>query len=291
MSTRAVRNIRKPFIRALRTGDGRIFGLFLLIVIIVLVNIPTISMFGTALKPRGSALTDTRLFPNISEWSLEGYQYVLKRDIPRGLANSARVALTVSLCVVVVSSMAGYALARCRSKIFTGYSILMLVLQMFPTMLLLIPLFRVFSTLKLTNTPWSQILAYLASNLPFSIWLLKGFFETIPYDLEEAAMIDGCNEFSAFVRTILPLSAPGITTVAIFAFINCWNEYTLASIFIRDSNLFPLTLKLQQFVEQYSTDWAAMAAAASIGTIPTLIFLLLAQKYLISGLTAGSVKG
>lgn len=126
-------------------------------------------------------------------------------------------------------------------------------------------------------------------NLPFSIWMLKGFFTTIPFDLEEAAMIDGCSQFQAFVRTVLPLSAPGITTAAIFTFINCWNEYTLACIFIRDNQKFPLTLMLQQFVEQYSTDWAAMAAAAAIGTIPTLCFLLARTK--ISGQRSDGGRG
>lgn len=263
----------------------------LLAIIIFTVNLPTLSMLGTALKPRNAALTDTRLFPGITEWSIESFAYVLQRNIPISLLNSLRVALAVSVSCVIVASMAGYALSRCRGRVFDGYSILMLILQMFPTMLLLIPLYRIFTALKLTNTPYSTILAYLAMNLPFSVWMMKGFFSTIPFELEEAAMIDGCSQFGAFVRTMLPLSAPGITTVAIFAFINCWNEYTLVCIFIRDSRKFPLTLMLQQFVEQYSTDWASMAAAAAVGTIPTLCFLLLAQKYLVNGLTAGSVKG
>ena len=281
----------------MRAHDGRsqrtfkIVAFILMAVIILVVNLPTISMFGTALKPRQKAMTDTSLFPGFADWSVESFTYVIQRNIPLGLFNSLKVALAVSVGCVVVASMAGYALARCRGKVFSGYSILMLILQMFPTMLLLIPLYRIFTWMKLTNTSYSTSLSYLAMNLPFSIWMLKGFFTTIPFDLEEAAMIDGCSQFQAFVRTVLPLSAPGITTAAIFTFINCWNEYTLACIFIRDNQKFPLTLMLQQFVDQYSTDWAAMAAAAAIGTIPTLCFLLLAQKYLVNGLTAGAVKG
>ena len=270
---------------------NKVVGIILMLIIILMVNLPTVSMFGVALKPRSIAMTDTRLIAWPSEWSLESFEYVLQRNIPSGLLNSLKVALAVSVGCVLVAALAGYALARCRGRVFDGYSLLMLILQMFPTMLLLIPLFRIFTWLKLTNTPWSQIVAYLAMNLPFSVWLLKGFFATIPFEMEEAAMIDGCSQFQAFVRTVLPLSMPGITTVAIFAFINCWNEYTLACIFIRDSKKFPLTLMLQQFVQQYSTDWASMAAAAAIGTIPTLCFLLLAQKYLINGMTAGAVKG
>lgn len=270
---------------------GQIVGFVLLVFIILIVNLPTISMFGTALKPRTKAMTDISLIPPISEWSLESFKYVIQRNIPQSLLNSLKVALSVSIGCVVCGALAAYPVARCKGKVFKTYGVAMLVLQMFPTMLLLIPLFRIFATLKLTNTLYSQFFAYLAMNLPFSVWMLKGFFDGIPSELEEAALIDGCSQFKAFLYTILPLSAPGITTVAIFAFINCWNEYTLACIFIRDNAKFPLTLMLQQFVQQYSTDWAAMAAAAAIGTIPTLIFLLVAQKYLISGMTAGAVKG
>lgn len=270
---------------------NKIISTGIILIIILTVNLPTISMFGTALKPRNIAMSDTRLIASPAEWSLESFAYVMQRDIPASILNSLKVAVSVSVLIVLVSALAGYALARCRGGVFDFYSLLMLILQMFPTMLLLIPLFRIFSSLKLTNTPYSQILAYLAMNLPFSVWLLKGFFATIPFEMEEAAMIDGCSQFQAFARTVLPLSMPGVTTVAIFTFINCWNEYTLACIFIRDNTKFPLTLMLQQFVQQYSTDWCGMAAAAAIGTIPTLCFLMIAQKYLINGMTAGAVKG
>ena len=288
----ANRSVQKKISKHIK-GERRnkVIGVVIIFIIILVVNLPTISMFGTALKPRDIAISDTRLIAPPIEWSLDSFTYVIQRNIPASILNSLKVAVSVSVLIVLVSALAGYALARCRGKVFDVYSLLMLILQMFPTMLLLIPLFRIFSAFKLTNTPYSQILAYLAMNLPFSVWLLKGFFATIPFEMEEAAMIDGCSQFQAFTRTVLPLSMPGVTTVAIFAFINCWNEYTLACIFIRDSSKFPLTLMLQQFVQQYSTDWAGMAAAAAIGTIPTLCFLVIAQKYLINGMTAGAVKG
>ena len=274
-----------------RVIAGKIMVFIILAFLILLINVPTLSMFGTALKGRNAALTDTSLIPAFGTWSLESFSYVLERDIPRSIINSLITAVSVSISCVILASLAGYALSRCRGRVFGAYSILMLVLQMFPTMLMLIPLYRIFSTLRLTNTLYSSIISYLAINLPFSVWLLKGFFSSIPFDLEEAAMIDGCSQFEAFIRTVIPISAPGITTVAIFTFINCWNEYTLVCIFIRKNVKFPLTLMLQQFVQQYTTDWASMAAAAAIGTLPTLCFLLLAQKYLIRGLTAGAVNG
>lgn len=262
-----------------------------LILIIFLINIPTWSMFGTALKTRNTALKDIRLFPSISEWSLEGMKYVLEKDFGLNILNSFIVSMVVTLSCILVASMAGYSLSRFKGKFFRMYGICMLVLQMFPIMLLLIPLFSIFRTLGMIDTPWSIILSYLTLNLPFSIWMLRGFFNTIPYEMEEAAMVDGCTQFQALFRTVIPLSMPGVSTVAIFTFINCWNEYTLASIFLRNSKLFTLCLGLQKFVQQFTSDWAALASAASLATIPTLIFLLLAQKYLIQGMTAGAVKG
>ena len=162
---------------------------------------------------------------------------------------------------------------------------------MFPMMLMLIPLFLIYKALNLYNSPWSVIISYTCTNLPFSIWMLKGFFDSISFEIEEAAMIDGCSQMQTLRRIILPISMPGIATVGIFTFLNSWNEYTLASIFLRDQNIQTLTVGLQKFVMQNSNSWGEMMSAATIATIPTLIFLLFAQKYLISGLTAGSVKG
>lgn len=282
---------KRLFRDSAKSRRAKVITIIALLVIIFLINVPTMSMFGTALKTRQTALSDTRLFAPPTEWSLEGVRHVLQANILRNILNSAFVALTVTFLCIVVASMAGYALSRCKGKIFGMYGIFMLILQMFPTMLLLIPLFRIFRVLQLTDTLGSVILSYLSINLPFSIWMLRGFFDTIPFELEESAMIDGCTEFQAFLRTVLPLSMPGVSTVGIFTFINCWNEYTLASIFLRSDKIFTLTLGLQKFVQQYNTDWASMSAAAALGTIPTLFFLLLAQKYLIKGMTAGAVKG
>lgn len=263
----------------------------LLVVTAFILNIPTLSMFGTALKSRSTALMDTRLFAPPGEWSLDSLQYVFAANFGQNILNSVYVSIGVTLSCIVVAALAGYSLSRYKGKAFGIYGICMLILQMFPIMLLLIPLFKIFTGLGLVDSLLSIYFSYLTINLPFSIWMLRGFFDTIPFELEEAAQIDGCSQFGAFVRTVIPLSMPGISTVAIFTFINCWNEYTLASIFLRDNRLFTLTLGLQKFVQQYTSDWSALAAASAIATIPTLVFLLVAQKYLIQGMTAGAVKG
>ncbi|MDR1903668.1 MAG: carbohydrate ABC transporter permease [Treponema sp.] len=255
--------------------------------------LPFVSMVGTALKKPSIALSSSNLFPHSpDEFSLESFKIVMtKTGFGQNLLNSLIVTvLTVSACVLV-TTCTGFALSRFRGRYFSVYSVMLLVLQMFPTMLLLLPLYIIFTRLRLVNTLGSVTLSYITTNLAFSIWMLRGFFDTIPVELEQSAMVDGCTRFQAFRRVIIPLALPGIATVAIFTFINAWNEYTLASIFLRKDSLLTMTLGLQKFVQQYGADWASLMAASTIATIPTLIFLFFAQKYLIEGMTAGAVKG
>jgi multiple sugar transport system permease protein len=261
-----------------------------LIVLILLVNLPFLSMLGTSLKSRAESLSSLRLFPNRIDFG--NFRYVIFRtSYARNILNSLIVAGTSTITCVVLASLGGYALSRFRSKLFSAYSFFLLVVQMFPLILLLIPLFIVFNTTKLIDTLLSVILSYTAVNLPFSIWMLKGFFDTIPFELEESALIDGCSRFDSFRLVLLPVSMPGLSTVAIFTFINGWNDYLLASIFLRSDQVKTLTIGLRVFTEQFTTDWSYLMAASTIASIPTLIFLVFAQKYLIRGLTAGSLKG
>ena len=262
----------------------------ILIVIIFLVGLPIISMVGTALKSSDEVLSSTSLLPR--RFHFESFLYVLdKTTYSRNLANSFLVSICTTVVCVVIASMAGYAVSRFKSRLFNIYSILVLVLQMFPLVLLLIPLFLIFKFMNLTDTLFSVILSYLTINLPFSIWMLRGFFNTIPIDIEEAALIDGCSRFRSFAVIILPISAPGIATVGMFTFIFSWKEYMLASIFLRSDSIKTATLGLQDFITQYDSDWPSLMAASTMTTIPVIIFLVIAQKYLIQGLTAGSVKG
>jgi multiple sugar transport system permease protein len=261
-----------------------------LIVTGFLINLPIISMMGTALKEPSQALMDTNLLtwpPNFRNFS----DIFSHTTFGRSIFNSAFVSVTVTVLCMFIASLAGYAISRFKGRVFSWYLTLLLVLQMFPGVLLLIPLFVIFKGLGLINTLFSVILSYLTLNLPFSIWMLKGFFDTIPTELDEAATIDGCGPFSTYYRIILPISLPGLSSVAIFTFLNSWNEYLLASIFLRKESIRTITVGLQQFVQQFSSQWGQLMSASTLATIPTLIFLIVAQKYLIEGLTAGSVKG
>lgn len=265
--------------------------LFLLLAFLAfLVNIPNISMIGTALKPFGGYMSDTSLFPLKPDLSMIN-KVLFSTSFGQYLWNSVIIALAVVAFCVVFASCAGYALSRCRGKVFSGYIVFLLILQMFPLVLVLIPLFWIFKTLGLVDNQLSVAISYIAINLPFATWMLKGFFDSISIEIEEAAFIDGMGPAQSFLKIMLPLSLPGIATVAIFTFNNCWNEYMLASVFLRSNELQTMTIGLQMFQVQNNADWSTMMAASTIALIPSIIFLVFMQKYIVQGLTTGAVKG
>ena len=260
--------------------------------IVFLMCLPVVAMLGTAFKERVQAMTSASILPGRGEWHVDSFQAVIgSTAFLHSLLNTVYVAVMVTIFCILIASLAGYAISRFRGAVFSGYAVFLLLLQMFPIMLLLMPLFLIYQRLGLINSLWSVVISYTTLNLAFSIWMLKGFFDTIPRELEHAAMVDGCTRFSAWLRVVVPVSLPGIGTVAIFTFINAWNEYTLASIFLRRNEVFTATVALQQFVLQFGADWPLLMAASTIAVAPTVIFLFFAQKLLIQGMTAGAVKG
>jgi len=162
---------------------------------------------------------------------------------------------------------------------------------MFPGVILIVPLYNIMSRMGLLNQYWGLILAYSSVSLPFCVFMLKGFFDTIPRELEEAALVDGMGAWGTFYRIAFPLSIPGIAVTAFFSFITAWNEFMFALTFMTRQSMYTLPVGLRTFVFEFRTDWHLMSAGAIIVTIPVLIFFLFAQKYLVSGLTAGGVKG
>ncbi len=271
-----------------RLGNAGVY--VILIFVCYVTNIPVISMIGTAFKPRSETLSTASMFT--AHPTIGNFLHVFTRtSFAHALMNTIWIALLVTACCVVLSAMAGYALSRCRSRFFGGYTMFLLILQMLPAMLVMIPLYVTLSRFHLVDTHISLILIYTAINLPFGIWTLKGFFDGVPLELDEAAMIDGCSWFQAYRKVVLPFSIPGVVSVSIFTFMNVWNEYTIASVFIQDKNLRTLSVGIRQFMMQNSTDWASMSAAATIAVIPAFIMVIFAQRYLVGGLLAGSVKG
>jgi ABC-type glycerol-3-phosphate transport system permease component len=281
LSTKEIRNKIEDFFTHICLI---VFGFFL--------NLPVISMLGTALKGRNGALRDISLIPFPAKWDFSAFKVVLfYSNFPKNLYNSLCVAILVTSICITIASLTGYAISRFRGRVFKLYGTLLLILQIFPGVLLLLPLFILFSNMKLNNTLYCLVLAYTATNLAFSTWMMSGFFDSIPKELEEAGMVDGCTRFQTYYRIILPTSLPGIATVGIFTFINSWNEYTLASVLVQKQAMQTMTVGLQVFVQQFTSDWATLIAASSLAVFPTLIILFVAQKYLIQGMTAGAVKG
>ena len=268
----------------------RILLYTLIIAVCLATNLPLLSMLGTAFKPSGEVMANTSLFTGNP--SLENFTKVVqKTSFPRAIANTCIIALFVVGFCVVFASMAGFAVSRARGKIFSGFTMLLLILQMRPGILVMIPLFSTLRALKLVDTHISLVLIYISTNLPFGILTMKGFFDSIPTDLDEAAMIDGASPYQTYWKIIFPTALPGMISVAVYTLMSVWNEFAIANIFIQSSELQTLSVGLRQFQLQTTTDWGAMSAAATLACIPAFLFLIIAQKYLISGMTSGAVKG
>ncbi len=260
-----------------------IFSLFALYPISRIVTI--------ALRPGGQPLsTSLALIPHGA--SLDNFRILLfETPFLRWLGNSTLIALAVTLTGVALASTAGYALSRFR---FLGRSTTLnglLVTQMFPATMLLLPLYLILIKLSLLNSYLGIIIIYSATALPFCIWQLKGYYDTIPLSLEEAAGIDGCTRWQAFRLVVLPLSAPALVVTALFSFLTAWNEYVVAAVILQDVKMFTLPLGLKMFQANLSTQWGLYAAGALLVSFPVVILFVILSRYLISSLSSGAVKG
>ncbi|HEC35527.1 MAG TPA: ABC transporter permease subunit, partial [Anaerolineae bacterium] len=228
-----------------------------------------------------------------TEFTGENFHTMLfVKDFPVWLKNSLFVAgLTTVFCVTLATSGA-FAFSRFR---FVGRElglILLLAIQSFPGVLALVPIAQILRSLGLFGSHWGLILAYSAGTLVFTTWNMKGYFDTIPVDLEEAAMIDGCSPIQSFIRIALPLARPAIAVTALFGFLAGWNEYIMAEVLlVGKEHLFTLPVGLVHLAEDHAIPWGEFAAGSLLISIPVLILWLVLQKYLQTGLTMGGVKG
>jgi multiple sugar transport system permease protein len=213
------------------------------------------------------------------------------RPFLQWILNTFVVAITTAILCIIVGTFTALSLSRFsfRGKASVGVSIL--AVRMLPRVLLVIPLYVLINSIGLLNKLSSLVIADLTFALPLSIWMLKGFFDSIPREIEECAMIDGCTRIGAFLRIMVPLSAPGIAASAMYAFIFAWNEFINASTFLSSSDKFTLSVGLRTYIEQHSVAWNEMMAAAVLTTLPVVILFLVLQKYFVAGITAGAVKG
>ena len=205
--------------------------------------------------------------------------------------NSLLISLLVTLTGVVFASTGGYALSRFKFKGREFGMTALLTTQMFPATMLLLPFFILLSYLGLINSYIGLIIIYSSTALPFCIWQMKGYYDTIPPSLEESARLDGCTRLQAFYKVILPLSTPALVITALFSFMASWSEYVVAAIILQDPKLYTLPLGLKSFQASLSTQWGLYAAGAVVVSIPVTILFISLSRYLVSGLTMGSVKG
>jgi len=262
-----------------------------LLIVMLLINMPVILTVINSFRPNPDILAGSTLLPK--HVTLTNYQAILnKTDFPRWFMNSVWVSVIATVITLIASGLAGYSLSRYRTKINAVYSNTLMAFQMFPLVLSIIALMIIFSRLKLTQTFFPAIVLYIVMALPFCTWMFKGFFDSIPRELEEAARVDGCSSFSAMLRIVVPLAGPGAAAVAIYAFLLAYNEYMVASAFLKSpATLRTVSIGLRSFFQQNTTEWGQILAAASLAAIPPLILFLLVQKWMIQGMAAGAVKG
>ena len=265
--------------------------LTLLVILILWAVLPFFWMVSTSFKTTEETYTVPLVWiPRYP--TIKNFLYVVKRaPFLTYFRNSVVVAVSTTVIAIILASLAGYSFSR--FKFLGGHSLLLifLITQMFPGVLLIIPLFQIIKALKLLNTLYALVLSYITFSLPLCTWLMKGFFDQIPQELEEAAMIDGCSRVSAMVRVIFPLALPGVMAASIFSFIGAWDEFIFALIFTSTDKVRTLPVGLQRFITSYEIYWNYLGAASVLTTIPVVILFLFIQRHMVKGLTAGSVKG
>jgi ABC-type glycerol-3-phosphate transport system permease component len=254
-------------------------------------SFPILWVLITSLKQRGEIFTETPdLWPNDPDFGRYA-DVLLDSGVGRALVNSLLVAGVSTVLGVVIAAFAGYAVARFAFPLRRAFMVAILITQMFPLVVLIIPLFIVMRRAELLGTYVGLIIVYLAFTVPLAVWILRGFIETIPVELEEAALVDGATRFGAMRRIVLPLALPGLATCATFSFINAWNEFMFALTFMNEEAKETLPVVLQTFVGRGQTDWAAVMATSVIYTLPVVALFALLRKHLVTGFTAGALKG
>lgn len=274
----------------IKTFSVKFFSYVILLIFILFAIFPIIEVFSISLTPHAS-LHSERILTPISEWTLENYRTLFfEKPFLRWMINSLFVSVTVTLIGVGLASTAGYAFSRYKFRGKDFGMISLIATQMFPVTMLLLPMYLMLIKLKLFDNFIGLIIAYSATALPFCIWQMKGYYDTIPFSLEEAARIDGCNQFQAFYKVVFPLAAPALVITALFSFMSAWSEYLVAAVIMTSRKFYTLPLGLKQFQSNFSTEWGLYAAGALVVAVPVMILFLALSRWLISGLTLGSVK-
>ncbi|GGC89576.1 sugar ABC transporter permease [Thalassobacillus devorans] len=263
-----------------------LFGL----IIVAVYLFPIYWMVATSLKPTSAIFSDINIIP--AQITLESYQNILTQNYPflTYMKNSLIISVGVTVGNLLLGAPAAYALARTRITGYVWLIMFILIVQMFPSNMLALPLYTIFSKLGLINSLFGVILADMTLTLPFVILILRTSYLNIPVDLEDAASIDGCGKWRAFYSIILPLVRPGLLTCAAFSFILSWGEFLYALTFLKQNDMWTITLGMRQFVGQFGTNWGSMMALSALSSLPIIIIFMATQKYIAGGLSSGAVK-
>lgn len=218
-------------------------------------------------------------------------ELIFNTDFLLWLRNSLLISVTSTLLGVALASTSAYVLSRYRFRAKRWILFSLLATQMFPATMLMLPFFVILAKLQLINSFYGLFIIYSSTALPFCIWQMKAYYDTLPVDLEEAALLDGCTKWQVFYKIILPISSPALVVTGLFSFMAAWSEYMIAAIVLQDPALYTLPLGLKSFQASLATQWGLYAAAALIVSIPVVLLFFGLSRFLISGLTVGSVKG
>lgn len=260
------------------------------IVSLIFFLLPMVWIIYCSFRTQASIFTGKVMAP-LNEFTLENYQTILAvTDYPTYFLNSFKIAVSVSLLSLVFSVAGAYGLSRFKIRGKNAIIMGIFSTQMFPQVLLIIPMYLIVFSLRMLDTVPGVVLGQLILVLPFSIWMLKGYFDGIPVDIDDAARIDGCNVFQRLVYIILPIGAPGIMVAGFFSFVVSWGDYLIVSIISQSQRTATATLVIQRLSSALMIRWGQVAAAAALTIVPTIILFSIVQKRLVEGLTAGAIK-
>ena len=268
-----------------------ILSYLVLIIFCIIAIYPVSQVLTVSLRPADRLLsTSLEIIPSNATFA-NYLNLFVKTDFLLWMWNSIVITLSVTLTGVILAATAGYGFSRYK---FIGKKAAMqsmLITQMFPATMLLLPMYIMLVNLGLINSYLGIMIMYSATALPFCVWQMKGYYDTIPSSLEEAGRIDGCTQFQTFYIIVLPLAAPALVITALFSFMSSWTEYVVAAQILQDTSMWTLPIGLKSFESNMSTEWGLYGAASMLVTIPVVVLFLALSKYLVSGLTLGSVKG
>jgi multiple sugar transport system permease protein len=256
---------------------------------VFMVAVPLFWMVTTAIKTNKELYEDFSYFPR--QMTLENFTRVIVREgLLTNIRNSFTVATGTTIITVIVSAMAAFSITRYRYRGRDWIGRIILFKYLLPSAMLFIPLYVIVTALGLGNTQQGLALTYLTITIPFCTWMLMGYFRSMPVELEEQAMVDGCTKFGALVRILLPLSAPGLVASAIFSFTLSWNEFLLALVITMDQSTMTVPIKLSMMVVGDQYIWGQLMAGAVLASIPVAILYFIGQRFVVQGLAAGAVK-